>query len=44
MTEKPPEVAVKIAGMIEASASGWFGVSALVLIVALVLAATRLMT
>jgi hypothetical protein len=41
VTEKPPEIAVKIVGLVEASASGWFGIGALVLIVTLVLTVTR---
>jgi hypothetical protein len=41
MPEKTPEIAVKIVGLIEASASGWLGIAALVLIVMLVLTVTK---
>jgi hypothetical protein len=41
MAEKPPEIAVKIAGLVEANASGWLGIVALVLIVTLVVIVSR---
>jgi hypothetical protein len=44
MAEKPPEIAVKILGLIEANASGWLGIAALVLIVSLVFVVAKLPT
>jgi hypothetical protein len=36
MVENTPEIAVKILGLLEATASGWLGIAALLVIVALV--------